>query len=234
MVINMKYILKEMNEENKPREKLLKYGSNNLDDYELLAIILRTGTKDKSVIDMSIELLKMLPSINELQNITLEELLQIKGIGKTKAITLLACIEFGKRVTNYNYQKYYIKSSKDAYFYIKDSLSHLPQENFVAIYLAINNEVITKKTISIGTLNQTIASPKDIIRNAIKYCAYGVIIAHNHPSGDSRPSKEDLNFTYFLNESCEALDIKFVDHIIVGKNNYYSFKEKSIINIKNS
>lgn len=229
----MKYILKEMIETEKPREKLLKFGSSSLTDYELLAILFRTGTKEKSVIDMSIELMKSIPSLTDLQNITIEELTKIKGIGKTKAITLLACIELGKRITNYKKDKYKIKCSKDAYLYLKDRLSYLPQENFVAIYIAINNEVITDKVISIGTLNKTIANPKDVIRWGIKLSSYAIIIAHNHPSGNSMPSKEDLVFTMQLKDACDLVDIKLVDHIIIGKNNYYSFKEKSIFKEQN-
>lgn len=226
----MKYNLKEMDKMEKPREKLLKYGASSLSDYELLAIFLRTGTKDKSVIDLSIELLKQLNTLNELRNITYEELLKIKGIGTIKAIELLAIIELGIRIINYKSNKYYIKSAKDCYHYIKDIISHQPQEHFIAIYLSLNNEVINHKIISIGSNTSTIADTKDVIRWAVKFSAYAIIITHNHPSGNPSPSPQDITFTNKLHNACSFVDVKFVDHIIIGKNKYFSFKEKSIFN----
>ena len=226
----MKYILREMEEMEKPREKLYLYGASSLADYELLAILLRTGTKDKSVIDLSLELLKSLISLNELQNITYEELTKIKGIGKVKALELLATIELGKRITNYRKNKYQIKTAKDCYYYIKDRLSYQKQEHFLAIYLSINNDVIADQIISIGTINSTIADPKDIIRWGLKYSAYALIITHNHPSGNPTPSPQDISFTTKLSKACDLVELKLVDHIIIGKNKYFSFKEKSIFN----
>lgn len=226
----MKYVLKEMSEMEKPREKLCFLGASSLSNYELLAIILRTGTKNKSVIDLSIELLNQLNSINDFHNITLEELLKIKGIGKIKAIELLAIIEFSKRVNTYIDNNYYIKGTKDSFNYLKNILSHLDQEHFVAIYLSRNNKVIASKTISIGTSNKTIADPKDVIKWGLKLSAYAIIVSHNHPSGAVLPSNEDINFTMALQNACNAVDILFIDHIIIGKNKYFSFKEKSIFN----
>lgn len=226
----MKYVLKEMTEMEKPREKLYYYGANSLSNYELLAIILRTGTKEKSVIDLSIELLKQINTINDFHNITIEELLKIKGIGKIKAIELLAIIEFSKRINSCDFKQYYIKSAKDCYKYLKNKLSFLDQEHFVAIYLSINNKVILDKTISIGTSNKMITDPKDVIKWGIKVSAYGVIISHNHPSGEVIPSNEDIMFTNSLQQACNAVDLVFVDHIILGKNKYFSFKQKSIFN----
>ncbi len=226
----MKYILKEMTEMEKPREKLYYYGAESLSDYELLAILLRTGTKNKSVIDLSIEILNNIVHINELQSITIEELINIKGIGKTKAIELLATIELGKRINSYNKSIYKIKSSKDCFKYIKDKLSYQKQEHFIAIYLSVNNEVIADKIISIGTISSTLADPKDIIRWGVKFGAYAIIITHNHPSGNPYPSQQDITFTTKLTSACNLVDLKLVDHIIIGKNKYFSFKEKSIFN----
>lgn len=225
----MKYVLKEMTEMEKPREKLLYLGTNALTDYELLAILLRTGTKYKSVIDLSKEIIEEYNGLNNLQNVVIEELIKIKGIGRIKAIELLAAIELGKRITNYKKIKTVIKNSYDAYLYSKNNMAHLTQEYFSAIYLAINNEVICERVINVGTINQTVASPKDVISWGLKFGAYAVIVLHNHPSGDPTPSKADYSFTLKVNEACNAVDFKFVDHIIIGKNNYYSFKEKRII-----
>ena len=226
----MKYILKEMSDMEKPREKLFWLGPQALSDYELLAILLRTGSKNKSVIDLSIDILKQLNTINDLQNITIEELLKHKGIGKTKAIELIATIELGKRISNYNNKIEYIKSTKDAYYYLKGKMSHLEQEHLHAIFLSPNNKIIADKIINIGTSTQTIASPKDVIKWALKMSAYAIIIAHNHPTGVVVPSKQDIDYTLELKTACELVDIKLLDHIIIGKNNYFSFKDKSINN----
>lgn len=226
----MKYVLKEMTEMEKPREKLYHYGANSLSNYELLAIILRTGTKDKSVIDVAIELLKQIHTINDFHNITMEELLKIKGIGKIKAIELLAIIEFSKRINSYDFEQYYIRSTQDCYMYLKNKLSFLDQEHFIAIYLSTNNKVILDKTIGIGTSNKVATNPKDVIKWGIKVSAYAVIISHNHPSGEVIPSNEDIMFTHSLQQACAAVDLIFIDHIIVGKNKYFSFKQKSIFN----
>ena len=113
---------------------------------------------------------------------------------------------------------------------MKDKLSHQKQEHFLAIYLSINNDVISDKVISIGTISSTIADPKDIIRWGVKFGAYAIIITHNHPSGNPYPSQQDITFTTKLTNACNLVDIKLVDHIIIGKNKYFSFKEKSIFN----
>lgn len=226
----MKYVLKEMTQMEKPREKLYHLGPSSLSDYELLAIILRTGTKNKSVIDLSIELLNQLNSINDFHNITIEELLKIKGIGKIKAIELIAIIEFSKRVNTYNDDNLYIRGTKDCFKFLKHKLAHLDQEHFMAIYLSQSNKIISCKTISIGTTNKTIANPKDVIKWGLKLSAYAIIVSHNHPSGIVSPSNEDISFTMSLQNACKAVDIIFIDHIIVGKNKYFSFKEKSIFN----
>lgn len=225
----MKYVLKEMTNMEKPREKLFHFGPKSLTNHELLAILLRTGTKNKSVIDISIEILEQLNSINDLQSITISELLKFKGIGRTKAIELLATIELGKRINNYQKEKKFIKSTNDAYYYLKDKLSYLDQEHFMAIFINNNNEIITDKIISIGTTTTTIANPKDVIKWALKYSAYAIIVAHNHPSGNVKPSSQDVKLTMELKKACEIIDIILIDHIIVGRNNYFSFKDKRII-----
>lgn len=220
----MKYIIKEMTNEEKPREKLLARGSEALLDYELLAIILRTGTKEKSVIDLSIELMKEFKSFYHFQDLTYRELLKIKGIGNAKAIEILAVIEFCKRLYHCNDKKVKIRSSKEAFLYFKSSINFLKQEHFVALYLSCKNDLICDKVISIGSLNQTIASPRDVIMWGIKYGAFAVIVIHNHPSGDCSPSYQDTVFTNDLIKSCNLVSLKYVDHIIIGNNSYYSYK----------
>ncbi|MDD2258539.1 MAG: DNA repair protein RadC [Bacilli bacterium] len=225
----MKYMLKEIPIDERPRERLLKYGSSSLANYELLAIIIRTGSYKKSVLDISKEVLIKFDSLEQINEATVVELMQISGIGKAKAISLLAAIELGKRINipmNCNIK---IKSPFDSYTYLKDNLQYLNQENLVALYLNSKSEVIAKRTVTIGSLNQTLFNIKDILKWALKYSAAGIIIAHNHPSGDPNPSKQDIEATHALIQAAKLMEIIIVDHIIIGKNKYCSFKEKHII-----
>lgn len=221
--------IKDLEQYEKPREKLIHFGAKALFDYELLAIILRTGTKDKSVIDLSKELLRDLNSFAYCQELTIEELMKFKGIGQTKAVELIAIFEFASRVLYQKHQNNKILSAKDCYLYLKSKLENYSQEHFIALYLSSNNEIIYEKTISIGTINKTIANQRDVIRWGLKISAFGVIVAHNHPNGDSQPSTNDILFTKRIFEACQTVDLLFVDHIIIGKNNYYSFKSNKFI-----
>ncbi|HHX78555.1 MAG TPA: DNA repair protein RadC [Acholeplasmataceae bacterium] len=225
----MKYMLKEMPIDERPRERLLKYGPSALANYELLAIIMRTGSYNKSVLDISKELLIKFQSLDQINEATVAELTKINGIGEAKAISLLAAIELGKRINVPIRKVITIKSPFDSYNYLKDNLQHLNQENLVALYLNSKSEVITLKTVTIGTLNQTIFNIKDILKWALKYSAAGLIVAHNHPSGDPTPSRQDIESTYALVKAAKLMDIIIVDHIIIGKNKYCSLKEKQII-----
>lgn len=221
----MSFLVREIPINERPRERLLKYGAKSLSNYELLAIILRTGYKNQSVLDLSKTILIELEDINNFNEITVNELTKIKGIGKTKAITILAAIEFGKRVNNPSNSNIKINSSKDAYEFLKDSMQNELQENLVCVFLNNNSEVITTKTITIGTINHTIFNPRDILKWALKYSAVAVLLAHNHPSGNPTPSQEDIIVTKKLLQAAKLVDVLIVDHIIIGKNKYYSLLE---------
>lgn len=225
----MKYMLKEMPIDERPRERLIKYGPSSLANYELLAIIIRTGSYKKSVLDISKELLIKFHSLDQINEATVAELTQVSGIGEAKAISLLAAIELGKRINIPTNNIVVIKSPFDSYNYLKDNLQHLNQENLVALYLNSKSEVIVLRTVTIGSLNQTIFNIKDILKWALKYSAAGLIIAHNHPSGDPTPSRQDIESTHALIKAAKLMDIIIVDHIIIGKNKYCSLKEKNII-----
>ncbi len=228
----MKYDMKEMTEIEKPREKLLKYGASHLADYELFAILLCTGTKTKSVLDVAIELSKYLSTISSLPDITYEELIHIDGIGKSKALIILSVIELGKRMMNPANTLTVVKNSMDAYLFLKNELQDKTQEYFVSIYLSLSNKVITHRIISIGSLTHTIASPKEVMKWGLKCSAYAVIIAHNHPSGNAEPSKQDMELTKQFIQASQVVDLVFVDHIIIGNHCYYSFHENRIIHEK--
>ena len=157
-------VIKEMPLELRPRERLMRYGANLLSDYELLAIILRTGTKEVSVLELARRVIIKFKNLGELKNITVRELCEVKGIKEAKAVELLAAIELGKRINNYIVNKPCLKTSKDAYLYIKNELESLQEERFVCIYLNIKSEVIATKIISIGSINSTSFDLKKVLK----------------------------------------------------------------------
>ncbi len=227
----MKYVLKEMSLDEKPRAKMKRFGVSNLSDYELIAVIIKTGIKDKSVLDLSIEILSYFTNLSCLEEATLNELEAIKGLGEAKSLELLACIELGRRIYKAKEARPVIRSASDAYKYLEFDLKNLKQEHFVCIYLNAVGEVIAKKTISIGSANETSGDFKDAIKWALKFSATGMIYAHNHPSGDPLPSKQDCQFTAFLKKITENMDIMFLDHIIVGFDSYFSFKRNELVKL---
>lgn len=224
----MKYNLKEMTSLEKPREKLMKYGAESLTDYELLAVIIKSGIKNKSVIDLSIEIMNYYNKIYFLNDATLNELKDIKGIGEAKALELLASIELGKRIVNGKNKIIYIKKAMDAYLYIKTEMINLNQEHFVCIYVDTKGKVICHRVISIGTNKETIADYKDAVKWALKYSSYGILYVHNHPSGDPNPSENDFILTDIFKNISKNVDLVYLDHIIIGKNCFYSFVKGKI------
>lgn len=230
----MKYVLKEMSNDELPREKLKKYGVKSLADYELLAIILKTGTNNKSVIDLSIELLEKINNLDLLSEITLEELLELKGIGEAKALTILASIEFSNRLLAGKKEDIYIKSTDDVYKYLKYELVNEKQEKLICIYINYKNKIIDKRIINIGSLSSTNVDIKSCIKWGLKLSSQGIIFVHNHPSGDAHPSAYDDFVTKKFREASNYVDIKFIDHLIIGRECYYSYSMNKIINIKDN
>lgn len=211
----------------KPRERFLSVGADNLSNEELISIILSTGTKDKSVKDLAKLVLKELNSINELKEMTVNRLSTIKGIGKVKAITLLASLELGKRVylSNSEVEKVKIRNSRDVYNYFCYKVRDIKQERFYVLYLDSKKVLIKEELLFVGTLDGTTVHPREIFKEAIRNSASCIICVHNHPSGDATPSDKDVLVTSKLKESGEILGIHVIDHVIIGNNNYYSFYE---------
>jgi DNA repair protein RadC len=221
----MSFLLKEMPIDEQPRERLQRFGVHSLATHELLAIIIRTGCKKQSALDVAKALLFHFESINHLNEATISELMQIKGIGKAKAIEVLAAIELGKRINMPVTPKVLISSPQQSFLFLKDSMQHLSQENLVCLYLNVKSEIIAQKVITIGTISNTIFNPRDILKWGLKLSATAIIVAHNHPSGNPEPSIEDFMVTKRLIQASKLLDIMIVDHIVIGKNAYYSFLE---------
>ncbi len=215
-------LIKDIPKSERPRERLKKYGRENISNEELLSIILNTGTKNKSVKDISNLILSKINDIADLKDITLNSLKQIDGIGEVKAIKILASIELGKRVyMDKNLVNIKMDTPEKIYNYMKNEVEGKNQEYFYAIYLDSKKNLIDKKLLFIGTLNKSIVHPREIFKYAYLLSASSIICVHNHPSGDTIPSKEDLNLTKALVEIGKIQGINIIDHIIIGKN-YYS------------
>jgi DNA repair protein RadC len=222
----MSFLVREMPMNERPRERLRKAGVQSLATHELLAIVLRTGCANTSALEVATTLLYHFESIDKLNEATISELMQIKGIGEAKAIEILAAIELGKRINIPMSSQTVITSPYQSYQYLKDSMQHLTQETLVCVYLNNKSEVIAKKTVTIGTINQTIFNPRDILKWALKLSATALIVAHNHPSGNPEASAEDIMVTKKLIQAAKLVDILVVDHIIIGKNRYFSLLEQ--------
>ena len=223
--------IKEIPVNDRPRERLINSGSNTLSNEELLAIILDTGTKDKSAKDLAISVLSKINHISELKYINYQNLISIKGIGISKATKILSLIELSKRINVKLETLNNIKAnnSKVIYEYFKDKLMDEKQEYFYCLYLNNKKRIIKNKLLYIGTINQTLIHPRDIFKEAYLLSASAIICIHNHPSGNTVPSKEDIIMTKNLKEVGLIMGINVVDHIIIGKNNYYSFFENGDI-----
>lgn len=211
-----------------PRERLRDLGAEHLSNQELLSILLRTGTKTTPVLEVANQILKNLDSLADFQHLSLQELQQINGIGYVKSIEIKAMIELAKRISKAEYvQKERIMSSERLARKMMLELSDQKQEHLVAIYLDTQNRIIEQRTIFIGSVHRSIAEPREILYYACKNMATSVIIVHNHPSGSPEPSENDLQFTQKMKRACEDIGIICLDHIVIGKYQYYSFREET-------
>lgn len=223
-------LIHEVPVHSRPRERLEKYGEKALANHELLAILLRTGTKGSHVISLAMSVLNAFEDLYYLKTATLEELMSISGIGLTKAIELRAAIELGGRITQASQIKTgQVTSSKQAGEMLLKEMSGLQQEHVIALYLNTKNEIIKKETIFIGGLNSSIAHPREIFKGAVRYSAARLIVGHNHPSGNPEPSEADVQFTRRVSECGELMGIDLLDHIIIGQKEYISLKEQGAI-----
>lgn len=219
-------LIKELPENEKPREKLLKHGVERLSNQELLAILIRTGRANYSALDIAKEVLcHDSRGLVALGNMTIEELTTIKGIGESKACQLMAGIEIGKRVIESEHTKDKVTCPNDVFDHLKVRVRHLKKEKFFTILLDTKNQIIAVEDISTGSLNASIVHPREVFHYAIKKNAKSMILAHNHPSGHPSPSKEDHQITERLVEVGKLVGIEVIDHIVIGRETYYSFKE---------
>ena len=222
--------IKDMAIDERPREKMLKNGEKSLSNAELLAILLRNGTKHKNAIELANYIInKDLQGMRYLQDVTIEELCNIEGIGPSKATQIKAALELGIRVASYKPQRYKVTNPWDIYKYYMESMRYAKQEIFKVVLLNTKNEIIADIDVSIGTLNSSLVHPREVFREAIKRSSNKIILMHNHPSGSIKPSKEDKQITSRLIKCGEIIGIEVIDHIIIGDGTYFSFKENVII-----
>ncbi|NLW22431.1 MAG: DNA repair protein RadC [Tissierellia bacterium] len=225
------YTIKDLPLNERPREKLLKYGVSSLSNAELIAVIIRTGHLNDTAIDLANRILSMDSSgISYLSQVEVEELKKIKGVGNCKAAQIVAAIELGKRISNRGGgDKLKVDSPHIVAELLMEEMRYLKREHFRILILDTKNQIISIQDVSIGNLNSSIVHPREVFRMAIKRSANSIILVHNHPSGDPTPSKEDINITHRLIDAGNIIGIKVLDHIIIGDNKYVSLKQEKII-----
>ena len=225
------FTVRDLPKPERPRERLQKLGPEALSSQELLALVIGRGIPKKSVMIIAQELLARFRNVKAISQATLEELSQIKGIGPAKAAQIKACFELGKRedLEPPDLVPFDIKNPEAVVKAIRASVQDKAKEHFKLILLNSRNRVIAISTISIGTLTTSLVHPREVFKEAIMHSAASVVLAHNHPSGDPDPSEDDLKITKKLVESGKILGIEVIDHIIIGKIDHYSFREKGLI-----
>ncbi len=232
-----KYTIKEMPEDERPQEKLIKFGPDYLSNAELLALIIRTGNrKGDSAINTATKVLRSLRTandsngLNSLKNANLSNLMEVDGIGEAKATMILAAVQLGIRLAvSSNGTKIRVTSPSIAANYVLSEMSVLEQEHFRIMTLNTKKEINFIREISKGTINMTIVHAREVFRAAISDNAHSIILLHNHPTGDPSPSKEDIGLTKNLIEASKIIGIDILDHIIIGDNRYFSFLEEGLL-----
>ncbi|MDD5260093.1 MAG: DNA repair protein RadC [bacterium] len=210
----------------RPREKLIHYGPEKLSITELLAILLRSGKKGENVVELANKIVKKYGK-DKLPHTSYQDLQECQGLGPAKACEIVACFELGKRLLKDKKAELYLKP-EDVFGQLKDIRDN-KKEHFVILYLDTRNQEIKKEIISIGSLNASLVHPREVFEPAVRNTAAQIIIAHNHPSGDTNPSTEDIHISQRLVEAGKIMGIEVIDHVIVSKNSYFSFKEKGLI-----
>jgi DNA repair protein RadC len=219
--------IKDMPASLQPREKLVASGKENLTNVELLALLLNTGTVKKNVLALSDTLLKKFP-LEKLTQVSIKELSEIPGIGTAKAARLAAALELGERVfAPVAFTKVFVRSTAEAATVLKE-YADKRQEYLLALYLNARHELLQKEIVGIGTLNSMRIEPKEIFRHALSTPCASIVVAHNHPSGDPMPSDDDIIFTKRLFEAGEIMGLPLIDHVILSKNGYFSFKDNRV------
>ena len=230
MAENNSFPIKSWAEDDKPREKLMNKGKAALSDAELIAILIGSGSRNESAVDLSKRILASVNNnLNALGKLTIQQLIAFKGIGEAKAITILAATELGRRRrAEETIELKKISSSKEVFNLMQPIIGELPHEEFWVLYLNNSNKVIYKSQISKGGITGTVADTRIIFKIALEQNAVGLILTHNHPSGNLKPSDADISITKKLKTAANQLDFTILDHIIITENGFYSFNDEGI------
>ncbi|MEO6612155.1 MAG: DNA repair protein RadC [Chitinophagaceae bacterium] len=226
-----KYSIKEWAKDDRPREKLLAQGAENLSNSELLAILIRHGNREKTAVDLAKEVLQLgKNNLVELGRLSVKDLMKIKGMGDAKAISIAAALELGRRRQSaVSLQKTVISSSADIAHYLQAKFSDYRHEVFAVLFLNRANKINHFEIVSEGGITGTVADPRIILRKALEEDAVNIILCHNHPSGSLKPSRADEQLTSKIKEAARFFDITVIDHIIVSGDGYYSFADEGLI-----
>jgi DNA repair protein RadC len=224
------FTIKELPAEERPREKLLKYGEEILSNAELLALIISTGKRDRTAVELSQDILNYFGGLRSLVSLSIEEITEIKGFGLAKATKLRAVIELSKRLyASRKEDKKVIKSPQDVAELLMPEMRFLKQEIFKIVLLDVKNQLIAIPQISKGGLSSSIVHPREVFKEAIRRSSAAIILAHNHPSGIPEPSNDDIKISKRLIDSGKIIGIDVLDHVIIGDDRYISMKEEGII-----
>jgi DNA repair protein RadC len=229
--IAVKATIKSMLDSDRPREKMLEKGKNALSDAELIALLIGSGSHEANAIELSSQILASVhDNLSELGKRTLQELQQFKGIGVAKAMTIAAAVELGRRRQFADLRQHTsITSSRNVYDVLLPRLLDLRHEEFWILLLNRANHIIGKHQISIGGVSKTVVDPKTVFQPAVEALASGIILCHNHPSGNIEPSQSDIDLTRQLKRAGDYLEIKVLDHLIIGMMGYFSFKDNELL-----
>lgn len=220
--------VKDMPEDMRPREKLVRYGPDVLSDSELLAVVLNTGVRGQGVLEMAGRILRDYGSRGIASERDVQRLRELLGIPAVKACQIIACFELGRRFFNGSAAGEAIKGPADAYRYVSE-MGRLKKEEFKALYLDVRHRVLHEEVVSVGSLTGSLVHPREVFRPAVHYGAAAVLVAHNHPSGDTAPSQEDIAITRQLSDAGRLLGVELLDHLIVGNGRYVSLKESGVL-----
>lgn len=222
--------IKEWAKDDRPREKLLLKGSTALSDAELIAILIHHGTKEKSAVQLGREILELAQNnLGKLSKLSVKDIMKIKGIGAAKAITIVAALELGTRRDMLTNKQPTVNSSKDVAELLRHQFRFKKHEVFAVVFLNRSNKINHIEVISEGGITGTIADPRIILKKALDHEAINLILCHNHPSGNLKPSKADEDLTEKIKSAAQFFDIKLLDHIIVGEEGYYSFADEGLL-----
>lgn len=225
-----KKTIKDLPIEDRPQEKLFAEGEASLSNAELIALIIRTGTKEETAVELCQKLLNAYGGIGELTKLRPSDIMRIKGFGPSKAAMVSAALELARRISTVSkFEKLLLNNPMAIYEFLSPQMSHLSYESFRVLSLDTKKCLIKSSEISKGTLDATVVHPREVFREAIEVNAHSIIISHNHPSGDPVPSQKDRDITNILLKAGDILNIELVDHIVIGRGKYFSFREEGIL-----